>query len=172
MTSTGRGRKAGDKIFSKQMVDTLLDIVSQVLPVDDGEWEKVATEFNTRCKPKTPREVKDVKCKFDNLQKPLKTGSGGDPHYQRAKEIESLIREKAGSMVYSTGVSVDHLRPLASGSGNDKDIDGCCVLPELQLPSMSSQLTPSPSPSPSSSPSPSPAPSSAPPRHHHHHHHY
>ena len=155
MTSTGRGRKAGDKIFSKQMVDALLDIVSQVLPVDDGEWEKVATEFNTRCKPKTPREVKDVKCKFDNLQKPLKTGSGGDPHYQRAKEIESLIREKAGSMVYSTGVSVDHLRPLASGSGNDKDIDGCCVLPELQLPSMSSQLTPSPSPS-----------------HHHHHHHH
>ena len=91
MTSTGRGRKAGDKIFSKQMVDTLLDIVSQVLPVDDGEWEKVATEFNTRCKPKTPREVKDVKCKFDNLQKPLKTGSGGDPHYQRAKEIEKVL---------------------------------------------------------------------------------
>ena len=59
MTSTGRGRKAGDKIYSKQMVDTLLDIVSKVLPADDSEWEMVATEFNTRCNPRTPREGKE-----------------------------------------------------------------------------------------------------------------
>ena len=91
------------------MVDTLLDIVSKVLPADDSEWEMVATEFNTRCNPRTPREGKDVKCKFDSLQKPLRTGSGGDPCHQKANELETLIREKAGSMVYSTGVSVDYL---------------------------------------------------------------
>ena len=147
MTSIGRGRKSGDQVFSKQMVDTLLDIVDKVLPTDDREWEVVAEEFNSLSKSKIPRGATKVKDKFGSLQKPLRSGSGGNQQHQRALSIEEKIRNKLGSITYSSDMSIDSLSP-AQVNYNKSRLEGCCSVPIPEL----SPLTPSPPLSPSSPP--------------------
>ena len=78
--------------FSREELDSFLDIVNEILPISVTQWEHVAEMHNSRY-PDKGRSVESLKRKFKELH--IKQIPTGDPHcppaVRRAKRLREAI---------------------------------------------------------------------------------
>ena len=95
MSAQGGGR-AGSTNYTKEEMQTLLDLMEQILPIGKEELMQVTDEFNP-CFPQRPCEVQQIHRKFNKLHS--KQAPTGNPYVleevARAKYIHAEIGKKS-----------------------------------------------------------------------------
>ncbi|KAJ7582071.1 hypothetical protein C8J56DRAFT_894899 [Mycena floridula] len=96
-----QGRSSGNRNYSSDDVDPLLDAVEEVLPMGQNSWNDVADHFNAWVSKSgwPARDGASLKLKFTNLVKTTKPTGDPEcpPELERAYLIDALILEKAGA---------------------------------------------------------------------------
>ena len=118
------GRSQGAKNYSQAEKDKMLDIVSEVLPLGDLDWQQVAEKHN-RLFPATARDADSLKRKFTELAK--KKPPTGDPNcpqdVKRAKQLFRNIEKRADMVCYSQlDAAVDYSDDEYCTSESESDV--------------------------------------------------
>ena len=84
--------------YSHAELDSLLDVIEEILPLSSMDWDLVTRNHKTKY-PDEDRKAESIKRKFQDLYR-TKMGTGNPhipPEVRRAKEIQKLREEKLNS---------------------------------------------------------------------------
>ena len=106
---TKKNSKATGQRFTQAETNTLLDLITELMPMGHEGWENLREQFN-EAHPKPGREAEGLKKRFATLWK--KKTLTGDPHCQpevrRAKRLKmDLYESNDMSDMEGTGNDVD-----------------------------------------------------------------
>jgi hypothetical protein len=117
---TTKGRR-GFK-FATQEIKSLLDVIEEIIPIGNPDWEKVWDRHMDRY-PKKERTAKSLRCKFQELAKQkIPTGNPNClPHVRSAKRIYQLIVKATDGLDGESGD--DDVLPPNGDDEDDDDVD-------------------------------------------------
>jgi hypothetical protein len=114
-------RRRGFK-FTTQEIKSLLDVIEDIIPIGNPDWEKV-WDRHVVCYPKKDWTAISLRRKFQELAEKNPTGDPNcQPHVRSAKRIHQLIVKATDGLDGQSGDD-DVLPPNDNDDDNDNDND-------------------------------------------------
>ena len=111
--------------FTTQEIESLLDVIEEIIPIGNPDWEKVWDKHMV-CYPKKERTPKSLRCKFQDLAKSkMPTGDPNcPPHICSAKCIYHLIVKATDGSDGVSGGGDDDSPPNVDDDEDDDKYEG------------------------------------------------